>query len=104
MNDKVKGALNSRPTRGHQHDNREAPCTCIEIDVMSQVHVGRHKGREAIGFRRVKQLAVAQLRPAALVRGGDFVLRQELTQRSGGSLIEQNAHLRWGESTSRSMI
>ena len=72
--------------------------------LIPEIGVGRHESSEAITFCRIEQLTVLELRPPALVGGSDLVLRQELTQGCRSALIEQNAHLRWGERAPRSMF
>jgi hypothetical protein len=98
----LNGALDAGPTGRRKHDYRDASGT--KILLISQIRVGRYQNREAIALRRFKQSAVPQPRPSEFVRGPNLVLRQELTQWNRGALIEENAHLRGGECTSRSML
>ena len=48
--------------------------------------------------------AILQPRPPEFVRGYNLVLRQELTQWNRSTLVKENAHLRRGECTSRSVL
>jgi len=57
-----------------------------------------------LSLGRVKQFAVPQLRPAALVRGYNFVMSQRVAQWLRRALIEKNTHLCGGERASRGVI
>jgi hypothetical protein len=67
---------------------------------MLQVGVRSDKHTEPCGFGSLKQLAVLQCGPTALKGGRDRVSSQELAQRRGRSLIEENLHLCRCESVS----
>jgi len=53
---------------------------------------------------RIEQVAILQPRRATLVCGGDFVVRQGLTQGFGRALVEKYAHLCGSKGASRSVI
>ena len=71
---------------------------------MSKVRVGGNHERESFALGRIEQLAVAQLRPAAFVGGGDFVLRQHLAQGRKSTLVEQYAHSGGSQRAPRSVL
>jgi hypothetical protein len=98
----LNGVLYAGPTRRGQHNYGDASGT--KILLVSQIRVGRYQSGEAIGLGSVKQSAVLQPRPSEFVCGSNLVLRQEVTQWNRSTLIEENAHLRGGECTSRSML
>lgn len=49
---------------------------------------------EPVTFGSVKKRAVLQLRPTALKRGFDLMLRQCMAQRNWSTLVEEHPHLR----------
>ena len=71
---------------------------------MLQVGVRCDQHTEAFLLGDIEQLAVLQLRPAALVGSDDFIFRKGAPQRFGLSLIEQDAHLCSGKRAAGSMI
>ena len=71
---------------------------------MLQIRIGCHEHGKAFLLRRVKQLPVFQLRPTPFEGGGNFVLRQRVTQRFRSALIEQYAHLCRGKRTACGVI
>lgn len=72
--------------------------------MVPEIGVSRDQNLEAILLGRVKQIAVIQLRPAALVGGGDFMVRQGVTPWLWRSLIEKYAHLYGSKGASRGVI
>ncbi len=71
---------------------------------MFEVRIGRHKHGEVFLLGRVQQLSILKPRPSALVCGGNFVLRQRVTQRFRSTLIKQCAHLGSGERATRGVV
>ena len=69
-----------------------------------EIRVSGDEHGEVLLLGRVQQLAVLQLRPAALIRGGNFVMRQCVTQGFGRALIEENTHLCGSKRTSSGVI
>jgi hypothetical protein len=98
----ANGALNARPTwRCEGNDGDAAGCKVL---LVLQVDVGCDKRVEPFLFGGVQQLSVRQLRPAALVGGDDFMLRQRAAQRFGRALVEQYAHLGSGKRAAGGVI
>ncbi len=86
----IDRSLYPRPAGRQQHNDRQAPVS--KVLLVSKLRVGGDQERKSFALGRIEQLAVAQLRPAALVGGGDFVLRQRLAQERGSTLVKQYAH------------
>ena len=91
-----------RPAGRRQNNNRKTPVS--EVLLVSKVRVGGNHERESFALSRIEQLAVAQLRPAAFVGGGDFVLRQRLAQGRRSTLVEQYAHSGGSQRAPRSVL
>ncbi len=67
-------ALNPRPTRRGEDNDCDAPK--LEILLVFEIRIGCHEDCVALLLRRIKQLAVLEPGPAALIGGGDFMLRR----------------------------
>lgn len=102
MNDQVNRAVDTRPARGHQHNDGNTACR--EVLLISEIRISRDQQGEAFSFSRIEQTAILELCPTTLVRGDNLMLRQESTQRYRGTLIEQNTHLRRCKRTPRRVL
>ena len=69
-----------------------------------EIRVSGEQHGEVFSLGRVKQLAVPQLRPAALVRGYNFVMRQRVPQWLRRALVEKYTHLCGSKRASRGVI
>lgn len=98
----TNGALNARPTWRCERNERDA--AGCEVLLVLQVGVGCNQRVEPFLFGGVQQLAIRQLRPAALVGRDDLMLRQRATQRFGRALVEQYAHLGRGKRAAGGVI
>ena len=96
------GILDSWPTGGAQYDDRNAPR--FQVLLVPEVRIGCDEDSKSTVLSGVEKFAVLQLRPAALVGGGDFVVRQMVPQGSWRALVEKDAHLRRDERTARRML
>lgn len=72
--------------------------------MIPQVLISGNQNLEAVFLSGVNQLTILQLRPAALEGGGDFMLREKLTQRDWRALIEKDPHLSRSQSAARRML
>ena len=72
--------------------------------LVSEVGVGCNQDLEGVPLRRIQQIAILQFRPAALVGGGNFVMRQGVRQGRGSALIKKYAHLCGSKRASRGVI
>jgi len=87
--------LDAGPARRGQNNDGNVPR--LQVLLILELRVSGDEYLEAFLLRRIQQLAVLQPRPVALVRGRYFVMRQRLTQRDRGSLVEKYAHLSGGQ-------
>jgi hypothetical protein len=63
--------------------------------------VGGHQHLEALKLGRSEQLAVFECGPTQLVCRDHLMIQQQVAQRCGCALIEQDAHLRRSQRTAR---
>ena len=76
-----------RPCSGQQHD--DAQLSALQVLLVAQVLIGRHKNVVPVSFREVEQFAVVLVRPGPFRQRVHGVLREEIPQRRWRSLIEQ---------------
>jgi hypothetical protein len=79
-----------RPLRGAQHENGNRPA--CKILLVADILVGGQQQLEPGLFRCGESCAVAEPVPSHILRPGDAVARQRLTEGEGGPVIEQNTH------------
>jgi hypothetical protein len=79
--------LNLPPIRGGQHENCQL--SRAEILLVLEILIRGYKDLEA-SFGRPQQIAVFQIGPAQLERGGNFVGCKRTAQRCGRALIEED--------------
>ena len=66
----------SAPMNGSSLPNNNCDTPELKILLVFEIRIGCDENRVAFLLRRIKQLAVLELGPAALICGGDFMLRQ----------------------------